>query len=72
MPETTHENGSDVRYPAFRPVPMPLFPVLDNLNAVVDLGISQLPINNTNQLISLLMTYHNTLIKQLEEVNRVD
>lgn len=55
------------KYPAFRPVHLALFPVLDNLNAVVDLGISQLPIMTPNALVSLLGVYHNTLIKQLSE-----
>lgn len=66
MPENQQEEN-ERRYPAFRPVPMPLFPVLDNLNAVVDLGISQLPINTPNALVGLLMTYHNTLLKQLKD-----
>lgn len=66
MPETTEKNENK-RYPAFRPVTLPLFPVFDNLNAVVDLAISQLPIMTPNALVSILGLYHNTLIKQLSE-----
>jgi hypothetical protein len=56
--------------PGLRPVRMTLFPTLDSLNAVIDLGISQLPINTPNALIGLLMTYHNSLLKQVEESNK--
>ncbi len=41
-----------------------LFPTAGTLNEVVDLGESRLPITNSNDLFSLLMTYHNTLLKQ--------
>lgn len=44
---------------------MALFPTLDSLQAVVDLAVSQLPLNNKNNAISVLMVYHNTLLAQL-------
>lgn len=44
---------------------MALFPTLDSLQAVVDLAVTQLPIGNKNTAISVLMTYHNTLLAQL-------
>lgn len=53
--------------PAFRPVPAPLYPTLDNLESVVMLGNSQLPITSVNQLRVLLMVYHNTLLKVLHD-----
>lgn len=56
--------------PGLRPVRMTLFPTLDSLNAVIDLGLSQLPINTPNALIGILMTYHNSLLKQVEESNK--
>lgn len=43
--------------------PMGLFPTMDNLESVLELGLSQLPITTPNQLVCLLMTYHNTLMK---------
>lgn len=50
--------------PQLRAVPMSLFPTAGTLNEVIDLGESRLPITNQNELFSLLMTYHNTLLKQ--------
>lgn len=44
---------------------MALFPTLDSLQAVVDLALTQLPITNKNTAISVLMTYHNTLLAQV-------
>jgi len=65
-------NGNEeaVVQPGLRPVRMTLFPTLDSLNAVIDLGLSQLPINTPNQMVGLLMTYHNSLLKQIEESNK--
>jgi len=48
--------------PPIRAVPMPVFPTLGSIQEVLDLAESKLPINNHNELISLLMTYHNTLL----------
>lgn len=55
------------KHPALRPVHQTLFPVLDNLESVVDLAISQLPIVNPTQVVGLLMTYHNTMVKIMED-----
>ena len=52
--------------PPLRAVPSGLFPTLGSLNEVVDLADSKLPIVNRNELISLLMIYHNTLLSQLK------
>lgn len=49
--------------------PMNVFPTLESLQDVVDLGVSRLPINNKNEVISLLATYHNTLLKLKKETN---
>lgn len=51
---------------ALRAVPMNLFPTLDSLQDVVDLAESKLPLIHKNEVTSLLMTYHNTLLKQLK------
>jgi hypothetical protein len=58
---------SNTNNPVLRPVHLELFPVLDNLDSVVDLGISQLPITTSTQLVGLLMTYHNTMVKLMKE-----
>lgn len=44
---------------------MALFPTLGSLQEVVDLADSKLPITDRNEMFSLLMSYHNTLLKQL-------
>lgn len=45
---------------------MEVFPTLGSLREVVELGLSKLPITDHNKLYSLLMTYHNSLLKSLE------
>lgn len=45
---------------------MTLFPHMDSLQSCVDMIASQLPINNKNAMVGALMTYHNSLIKQIE------
>lgn len=64
------ENKQGFVQPGLRPVRMTLFPTMDSLDAVIDLGISQLPINTPNALVGILMTYHNSLLKQIEESNK--
>lgn len=44
------------------PAPMGLFPTMDSLESVYDLAMSQLPVMTPNQMVSLLGTYHNTLL----------
>jgi hypothetical protein len=56
-----------VKQAGLRPVRLGLFPSLDSLDAVIDLGLSQLPITNPNQLVGLLMTYHNSLVQVIEK-----
>jgi hypothetical protein len=51
--------------PQLRAAPMGLFPTLGSLQEVVNYGESKLPITDKNDLFSLLMTYHNTLLSQI-------
>jgi hypothetical protein len=51
-------------HPPLRAVHMPLFPTLGSLQEVVDYADSKLPITDRNDMFSLMMTYHNTLLKQ--------
>ncbi len=44
-------------------IPMPLYPAMRSLQEVVDLADSKRPIITKNELFSILMTYHNTLLK---------
>lgn len=55
--------NSSVLQPPLRAVPMSLFPTLGSLQEVVDFADSKLPITDKNEVFSLLMTYHNTLLK---------
>lgn len=58
--QTTNPNQ-----PVLRPVPMAVFPTFGSLQEVVDFADSKMPITDKNELFSLLMTYHNTLLKQI-------
>jgi hypothetical protein len=49
--------------PQLRAAPMGLFPTFGSLQEVIDFADSKLPITDKNDLFSLLMTYHNTLLK---------
>ena len=51
--------------PPLRAVHIGLFPTMGSLQDVVDLADSKLPITSRNEVISLLMTYHNTLLAHL-------
>ena len=51
--------------PPLRAVPMSLFPTLGSLQEVVQLAESKIPVTNKNDMFSLLMTYQNTLLKEL-------
>ena len=53
--------------PPLRAVHMGLFPTHGSLQEVVDLGRSKLPITSENELFSLLMSYHNTLLNQVQQ-----
>ena len=64
--KSTMPDNNDVQ-PPIRAVPMTLFPVMGSLQEVVNYGISKLPISGNNELVTLLLTYHNTLLKQLNE-----
>jgi len=53
-------------HPTLRAVKMGLFPTMGSLQEVVDLADSKLPISSRNELVAILMTYHNTLIQQIQ------
>jgi hypothetical protein len=40
----------------------PLFPTMDSLQDVIDLAKSKFPLEQHNDVLSLLMCYHNTLL----------
>lgn len=59
--------NESVVQPALRPAVMGLFPTMHDLQSVVDLAHSQLPLTNSNSIVGLLMTYHNTLLSVMEQ-----
>jgi hypothetical protein len=52
--------------PPLRAVAMPLFPTLGSLQEVLNFADSKLPITTKNDITTLLMTYHNTLLRQIQ------
>lgn len=71
MSETVKKDKANL-HPALRPVHLGLFPTMDSLESVVDMGISQLPITSANQLVSVLMVYHNTLLKMQRDEKEIE
>ncbi len=53
--------------PHLRAVPMGIFPTMGSLQEVVDYADSKVPVTSSNELCSLLMIYHNTLLKTIKE-----
>ena len=49
-----------------KPEPVPLYPVEESLDNAWELIASRLPITDVNELKSSLMTYHNTLLSELD------
>ena len=49
------------------PMHMSLYPTMDSLTEAIKYIESQVPLNTPNEVFSLLMVYHNTLLKQLNE-----
>ena len=55
------EDNQDAR----RALPMSLYPTMGSIQEVIALAESKLPITDSNEMYSLLMTMQNTLIKYL-------
>lgn len=53
--------------PPIRAVPASLFPTLENSKEVIELAVSKLPVNQRNDMISLLMIMRNTTIKEIHD-----
>ena len=52
--------------PQIKPVPMGIFPTMDNLQDVVDYAHTKVPVGSNNEITGILMTYHNTLLKVID------
>lgn len=61
MTKLTVVQGSDLRA-----VRMPLYPTMGSLVEAITYIESQAPLTTPNQIFVALMTYHNTLLAQLE------
>lgn len=46
---------------------MSVFPTLNSLQEVVTLAETKIPVINRNELLSILFTYHNTLLQELKK-----
>lgn len=53
--------------PYIRVVEMSLFPTLNSIQEVIELAESKLPVTSKNEMYSLLMTFQNTLLKNIKE-----
>ena len=56
-------------HPEITPEPQTLYPTLGSLAEARQTALSQLPITDANQLNSILMTYHNTLLWVLASIH---
>ena len=53
--------------PHYTPVlPMSIYPTLGSLQEVIELANSKLPVIQQNEMYALLMTFQNTLLRELE------
>ena len=50
---------------ALRALSMSVYPTMESIQEVINLAESKLPITDSNEMYSLLMTFQNTLIKYL-------
>lgn len=53
--------------PRLRAVRMSLFPTLNNLDEAVKYAQSKFPDSSRNDIYSVLMTFQNTLLNQIEQ-----
>jgi hypothetical protein len=53
--------------PPLRAVHMSLFPAMDSLDEAMNYCCAQLPVQDRQKLVTLLMIYQNTLINNLEK-----
>ena len=49
--------------------PQNIYPTLGSINEVFELADSKIPMMQRNEMFSLLMTFQNTLLNQLEKIN---
>lgn len=57
--------------PPLRAVVMGIAPTMNSLDEVLALAKSKLPITCPNELVTLLFTYHNTLLKEIKNEQEI-
>lgn len=62
---TTEQKAPSAEQPTLRAVPMGLFPTMGSLQEVVDLARAKFPVEQHNDVLSMLMCYHNTLLSEM-------
>ena len=50
-----------------KPIPMTLYPTMDSLDEVMALAQARVPQVSRNEIVSLLLIYHNTLLKEISK-----
>ena len=50
---------------------MSLYPTLDSVTEAITFIEAQVPLNTANEVFGLLMIYHNSLLKQLNDNGRL-
>ena len=53
---------------SMQPKPLPIFPTMGSLQEVYDLAEARLPLTHKNEITVLFNTYHNTLLKVLNQL----
>lgn len=61
------QHNKQPKSPANTPEQLTLFPTMNSVKDVLDFAEAKLPINNRNDVVTLLGTYHNTLLNQLSK-----
>lgn len=56
-----------IKQPPIRAVSMSLFPTMDSLDEVIALAKDKHPQDTSNEVVGLLMTYHNTMLKVMSQ-----
>jgi len=51
--------------PEIKPIPQTIYPEMDSLDEAAEFILDQVPISNLNEMYVLLMTYHNSLLKEI-------
>lgn len=54
-----------------KPIPQTIYPEKGNLTEAAQFVLDQVPVTDPNEMFALLMTYHNTLLKETANGNHI-